>query len=221
MLNEVVSSVPIEVLTVKQDRGQDSTVQVFEEVRVSWPQDIKVLRFVSDQSLNVNSDRAWNVHKAIDNYAKPLGFDTNRVKPDKNELTASYNPTFHSHMAEFQLREQVKTDARYQAKRDANAEQQNIINRQYGIAIRQLKNLITELERRNHQELDALNQELIDTQIEILQGLDIPEVLTEQHKRFLLEPNYPIDQVKMDAYAEYGQRGKLPTDLNSILSLLN
>ena len=210
----------VETLVIKQARGQDSTVQVFSEVQRSWPRDKKALRFVSDQSLNVNSDRACSVLEAIENYAKPLGYDTQSSKPDKNEWIVTYDENFHSRMVEFQLREQVKADNRYQAHRDANIQQRDTINREYGIAIRQLKNLVTELEKRNRQELDALNGELIATQLEVLNGLDISAVLTYQHKKNLFEPSYPIDRVSMDAYADYGQRGNLPTSLDSALELL-
>lgn len=217
----------VDTFTVKQERGQDSTVQVFEEWHKSWPCDKRAFRFVSDQSLASNSDRAWKVEKAIENYAKPLGFDTNRNKPEKNEWLVYYDENFHSHMNEFKLRTEIQNHPTYQAKSQEALERRDAINREYGVAIRQLKNLVSALEARNQKELDNISQELIATQLQILNSLEIPEVLGEQDRKFLFEPNYPITRVEMDHYDNYGQgyfaqdNGKLPDNLNSIMTLLD
>lgn len=224
---QVISSQFVESFTVSQERGQDSTIQVFEEVYKSYPRDTKALRFVSDQSLASQSDRAWNVEKAIKDYAHPKGYDTSRyAQKEKNEWTVFYNANFHSHMEEFRLRESIKADPNYKVKVADNLIAADKINREYGIAIRQLKNLVVALEKRNQEELDQLNEELIAVQKDILSKLEISNVLNEQDKKFLFEPNYPIDQVKIDSYNNYGQgyvpqgNAKFPTDLNSIMSLL-
>lgn len=215
----ITSAVPVDTFTVKQERGADSTVQVFQEVEPSWPIDRKILRFVSDQSLTSNSDRAWTVEKEIKEYARTRGFDIS--KAEKNEIKAVYNPSTHSSYCEYQVRQQIISDPRYQAKVGEAEQRRDAINREYGIAIRQLKNLVFALENRNRQELDVLKDELIATQLEVLQGVEIPEAINEQHRKFLFEPNYPIAKMEMDSFAEYGQRGKLPTNLDAILALLN
>jgi hypothetical protein len=224
MLLKVTSQIPVDSFCVVQERGTNSTVEVFEEVYADYPRDKKALRFVSDQSLTSNSDRAWNVTKAIENYAKPKGFDTSRYtqSPNKNELIAFYDASFHSHMVEFQLREQIKSDERYQAQVIQAKQLETSLNQEYGSVIRQLKNLISKLEKRNQQELESINHKTIAVQLEILQDLDIPEFMDEQHKKRLFEPNYPIDQVQFDHYSDYGQGyDKLPDDLDSILALLD
>lgn len=228
MLNQVISSQFIESFTVSQERGQSSTVQVFEELYKNYPRDTKALRFVSDQSLASQSSRAWNVEKAIENYARPKGYDANdKSGKRKNEWLVFYDAYFHSHMEEFRLREAVKNSPAYKVKVADNTTAADTINREYGIAIRQLKNLVTALEKRNQEELDRLNQELIAVQKDVLNRLEISEFLNEQDKKFLFDPNYPIDQVKIDSYNNYGQgyvpqsNAKFPTDLNSIMCLLD
>lgn len=219
MIVSITSDVPVDSFIVKQERGQDSTVEVYQEMQPSWPIDKKILRFVSDQSLTSNSDRAATVEHAIKEYARPRGFDVGR--PEKNEIVAVYNPSTHSSYCEYQIRQQITADTRYQAKVSESEQRRDAINREYGIAIRQLKNLAFALEERNRKELDVLKKELIATQLEILQDIEVPEVITEQHRKFLFEPSHPIAQMQMDNYAEYGQRGKMPADLDSILALLD
>lgn len=219
MIVSITSNVPVDTFIVKQERGQDSRVEVYEEMQPSWPIDKKILRFVSDQSLTSNSERAFVVEHAIKEYARPRGFDVG--KPDKNEIVSVYNPSTHSSYCEYQVRQQVTADPRYQDKVKDAEQRRDAINREYGIAIRQLKTLVFALEERNRKELDVLKQELIATQLEVLQDIEIPEAINEQHRKFLFEPSYPIAKMEMDHYADYGQRGKLPTDLNSILALLD
>ena len=223
MLLKVTSQIPVDSFCVVQERGQNSTVEVFEEVYTDYPRDRKAMRFVSDQSLASNSERAWNVEKAIKEYAHPKGFDTSRyTERTKNEWIVYYDASFHSSMVEFQLREQIKTNERYQVQITQAKQLEATLNQEYGKYIRQLKNLICKLEKCNQQELENINQQTISVQLEILQGLDIPEFLDDQHKKRLFEPNYPIDQVQFDHYSNYGQGyDKLPNDLDSILSLLN
>lgn len=208
-----------DTFTVKQERGQDSLVEVYQEMRPGWPIDKKILRFVSDQSLTSNSERAYNVEHAIKEYARPRGFDVGR--PEKNEIIAVYNPSTHSSYCEYQIRQQIIADDRYQAKVSEAEQKRDAINREYGIAIRQLENLVFALKGRNQKELDVLKKELIATQLEVLQDIEVPEVITEQHRKFLFEPSHPIAQMQMDSYTDYGQRGKLPTGLDSILALLD
>jgi len=219
MIVSVTSDVPFDTFTVKQERGHDSMVQVYQEIQPGWPIDKQILRFVSDQSLTSNSERAGTVEHAIEEYARQRGFDIGR--PDKNEIVAVYNPSSHSSYCEYQIRQQITADVRYQVKVTEAEKRRDDFNREYGIAIVQLKNLVFALEKRNRKELDTIKQELITTQLKVLQDIEIPEVLNEQHRKFLFEPSHPIAQMQMDNYADYGQRGKLPDDLNKILDLLN
>lgn len=227
MPSQVISSEFVDSFIVSQGKGQDSTIQVFEEVYKDWPRDKKALRFVSDQSLASQSDRAWNVEKAIKDYAHPKGYDTTRYTlREKNEWVVYYDANFHSHMEEWKLREQVKASPSYKVRVADNLIAKDAINRKFGVPIAQLKNLIFLLEKKNREELDELNTALIDTQLEILAGLEIPETLNEEDKKSLFAPHYPLEKMEMDHYTNYGQgyaaqgNGKLPTNLEEILGLL-
>ena len=207
----------METFIVKQERGQDSYVEVYSDLVKSWPHDKQALIFTSEQSMTTNSERAWNVCKAIEGYATERGYRKQEIA--KNQAIYIYDASHHSNILEYQLREQVKADTRYQAKLDANRQIADTVNREYGVAMQQLKNLVKLLEDKNRAELKQLNQELIATQLEILSEMDIPNEINEANRMRLFEPSYSMQDMEIDHYRTYTK--ELPTSLDSILSLLD
>lgn len=209
--------------TVKQQKGKDSTVKIRKVTMTGWPEDKKILIFETDQSLSSQSDRAWNVHKAIENYAHPKGYHLDQTHPKngKHELVFVYNAHHHSTSGEFEIRTKVQNDERYQDAAEVAKQKQYEINSIYGVAIRQLKNLTFALEKKNDEELERIKQELIDIQVSLVQEIDIPEYVQDFERKRLLEPNYPYTEIKADnTYNYHGQRDIFPDSINRMLKLL-
>lgn len=207
--------------TVKQDKGKDSLVEITETIITGWPRDRKALIFTTDQSLQSTSDRTWNVAKAIKDYANPLGYQHSKSLDEKYSVTFIYDESFHSGQVEFAIRKQVQADSRYQKASEVALQSRDDVNKRYGTAIRQLKNLIYKLEQQNQNELHKIKTELIQTQVEIVNELGIPPEVNEHHRKFLLEPHYPYTKIDTDSYDYYGQKDVLPDgDINWMLELV-
>lgn len=208
------------VFTVSQSKGKDSTVTVTPDTRRSWPEDKQVLIFETDQSLESQSDRAWNVLKAIEGYANPKGYQHNKALDEKFEITFEYDAHHHSLQGEFQIRQQIIDNDCYKSAAAEAGQERDKINQEYGVAVRQLKNLITVLEKRNREKLDTVKQDLIQAQIQLIQEIDIPDHVAEHERKRLLEPSHPYIKIERDAYQSYGQDGVLPDSLDWMLELL-
>jgi len=202
---------------VKQNTGKNSTVEVEEIVIPAYPKSKKGLKFTTDQSLNSGSDRAWNVEKAIKDYANSRGYAQQTGLDTKFERVYVRD----GHMIEYNIRQGVKSDSRYQdAEQDALGKCSKV-NEKYGVAIRQLKNLISKLENKNREELSKVREELIQVQVSVACEIGIPNDLDDHHKKTILEPSFPYIPIDRDSYAYYGQENVLPDgDINWILELL-
>lgn len=199
--------------TVEQKTGQNSLVTVYEETNYHPTR----LRFETGQVLDSQSDRAWNVNKAIKDYALERGY---RIETTyKYEVIAVYDKDLHSHVETWKVKETIQSDPRYQeAARAAEAERDRI-NREYGRAIRLLKNLVFALEECNRKELERIAAGLVAVQTEVAGGLAVPAVVDDlDRKQF---EHWPLVKIERDSYAGYGvKQGELPAELDSILALL-
>lgn len=189
--------------TVQQEKGKDSTVEIYQVTIQDWPRDKQALVFVTDQSLQSNSERTWNVEKAIENYAHPKGYQRDKSFDEKNKLTFIYSPEFHSGQIEFSIREQIKNDERYKSAASDAIQETNYINSKYGEAISQLKDILHQLEEKNRNELKQVAQDLIQTQVLIANEIDIPNELLEHHRKFIFDPSHPYIKLEMDHYRKY------------------
>lgn len=201
--------------TVEQKTGQDSLVTVYEETNYLGYQ--MRLRFETDQILTSQSDRTWNVNKAIRNYAQERGYRIETT--DKHEAIAVYDKDPHGHVETWKVKKAIQSDPRYQEAARAAEQERDKINGDYGRAIRLLRNLIFALEERNRKELDRITAGLVAVQVEVVQGLTIPTVVNDlDRKQF---EYWPLVKIEADHYANCGvKQGELPAEFDSIMALL-
>ena len=205
----------LDQFTVPQEKGKDSQVSVFEFEVEGWHTSKPALRFETDQSMQSNSVRAGEVETAIDNYAMQRGYRLQ--KPfEKFEVIAVYDTDFHSSVATANLRKQIVSHPRYERAIAATRQEKNQILAKYGRQIDQLKELISCLEKREAVELEAVKQNIISDQIEILNTLDIPEIINERDMRWLKKP---IEKIEHDHYKQYHR--KIPANAEQIIELLD
>lgn len=201
--------------TVEQKTGQDSLVTVYEETNYLGYQ--MRLRFETDQILTGQSDRAWSVNKGIKDYAWKRGYQVKTT--NKYEAIAVYDKDLHSHVETWKVKEAIQSDPHYQEAARASEQERDRINREYGRAIRLLKNLVFALEERNRKELEHITARLVAVQVEVAQGLTIPTVVNDLDREQF--NHWPLAKIEMDHYASYGiEQGELPADLAPILALL-
>jgi hypothetical protein len=198
----------IDKLTVKQSKGKDSIIEVHETTIKSWPDDKHAFVFITDQSLSSQSDRAWNVHRAIKDYADSRGYQHNNRFDEKNKLTYIYDHNYHSKMIEFRIREQVKNDERYKSASGDAIQEMKHINQEYGSIINELKRIARQLEEENRAKLQQIKDNLIETQVSIISKIGIPKQVTEHDKKFMLKPKYPYITIEIDHYKSYSKPTK-------------
>jgi hypothetical protein len=188
---------------VKQEKGKDSEVEVFEITINSFPRNKQALVFTTDQSLFSQSDRAYNVQKAIDEYASPKGYRRDSSFDEKNKQVHVYSQDHHSLMTEFAIREQVKADPRFISAASDAVQEMHYINNEYGSLINKLKSIVNKLENENRDKLKQIAQELIQTQVLIVKEVDIPDYVLEHHRKFLLEPHHPYHIIERAQFTNY------------------
>lgn len=203
-----------DTITVPQEHGKDSIVEVSEEVRDGWPDPVRLLHFYTSQSLTSQSGRAWNVNKAIENYCKERGYVIEQE--NQHSATARYDSRAHSQQAWHTLQQLIKNSRRYIEAKAIADEKAEGIQVSYGQACGMLKNLVRELERRAQTELDAIATGPADAQRAILSELDLPSHLS-QHDLDSLER--PLYRPTLDHYRNFAIG--LPNDLDTILALLD
>ena len=202
--------------TVPQETGLDSTVTVSSHTG-SEGQHVTYLNFVTNQSLLVNSNRAWNVCKAIKDYAYQRGYRIDDKDFNKFEAIATYDPSLHSHVEIDKVRDQVKADPHYQKAAQLAEAQAQTINKEYGRATRLLKNLAKALENRQRLELKRVGVQLSVVQREIMDNLFVPPEVNEQDRGRL---DKLFVQLEVDHYGRCGiEFGELP-DGETLLDLL-
>lgn len=204
----------IDSFVVKQERGQDSWVNVEEGFIYGYPNDKKTLVFITEQSLHSNSDRAWNVEKAIEQYANEQGYEVQKPYEDKFKVVAIYSEDHYSRMLAYKLREEIKKhpvflDASEEAKAEADR-----LDKEYGKHIADLKYLIYLLEKSLDKKLKEIATLLVNEQIEIIEELG-SDGIKDYH---LFADKHPLVEIKPHYYKTSND---IPDSLDDILPLLD
>lgn len=201
-------------ITVTQEHGQDSIVEVSEEMRDGYPSPVRLLHFYTSQSLTSQSGRAWNVYEAIKSYCRERGYSI--IDSNQHSVTAQYDPRAHSQQAWYELREQIQSDPRYSVALTYAKEDAAKVQATFGPVISQVKNLLHALEHRTYAEYKEIQECLAQVQHEVLDDKELPTHLNNPDRESLERPLY---QLAFDHYQRYGDG--LPDDLDSILGLLD
>ena len=203
----------MEQLTVPQEHGKDSVVDIREEMREAYPRPVPVLSFYTDQSLASNSGRAWNVRKAIKDYCLERGYRiTNETQ---HEIIAQYDPRQHSYCALDSLRKGIQEDERYVRALTAGKREVAKIQDTYGPAITTLKAMIRTLETDARVKLGRVADEVAWVQNSVIADQTFPSHLLPSEQEML---HRPLFQPELDHYARY----RLLADLSAseILGML-
>ena len=201
-------------LTVPQEHGKDSTVEITEDIQNGYPGPTRILRFYTDQSLASNSGRAWNVRKAIEDFCNKRGY---RITDEsQHEITAAYSAQAHSYRALDSLRKAIQADARYERALTDGKKAAQDVQGSYGPAIAQLNALILALKTRARSEFATVTKEIGWVQNSVIADLELPPHLLPADQEALHRPLY---QPEFDHYARY-QTDLDNLDLDSIMALL-
>lgn len=204
-----------EQIIVKQSRGKDSTIEVFQETRDTYAGPVLFLIFESDQVLDTGSGRSWNVDETIKNYCRKRGFKLGH-RNGKYRIEAQYSHREHSNYLSYKLKDQVKNNERFANAVEQAHQIETALNDEYAPAIAQLKHLVFVLERKLNDKLGIQRRALKDLQAQILQEIGIPAEVTSQEREFLLQPYHPLVEIK----TRRDMSDEIPEDFDAILELL-
>lgn len=203
----------MEQLTVPQEHGKDSVVDVREEMREAYPRPVPVLSFYTDQSLASNSGRAWNVRKAIKDYCLERGY---RVTGEsQHEIIAQYDPRQHSYCALDSLRKDIQKDERYVRALAHGKSEATRIQGIYGPAITTLKAMIRTLEADARAKLARAADDVAAVQNSIIANQTFPPHLLPSEQEML---HRPLFQPEIAHYARYQPLANFSAD--EILDML-
>lgn len=187
-------------LTVTQEHGEDSVVEISEGTRDSHPAGtlIRTLEFYTRQSLTTQSGRAWNVRHAIEEYCRERGYVI--CQTNEHTVSAYYSRSTHASHAVDSLRRAITDDPRYEAALSDAMQRQSAIRAKYQPAIAQLHNLIHAVEVRADAMLKEVTDELRDTQATVLSELELPDYLGRDDLESLARP---LQRFSLDPYRRY------------------
>lgn len=209
-----------DIIIVKQERGEDSTVKIFAETRDIFAGSQSFLRFESDQILTSQSDRCRKVAAAIETYCLERGYVYRSDNLKKYTTECRYSSQHYSRMLTHKIEKAVRKDSRYIA---ASAQTQEIaiaLNDEYCREINLLKNLVFALEKKLDTELQKERDALRDLQVELVQEMDVPVQVNDFDRDRLFKPRYPLANIKQDRYAGRMRREELPpSDISEILEM--
>ena len=203
-----------DILTVPQEHGKDSLVEVTEDLQDGYPYPTRILRFYTDQSLASNSGRSWNVKKAIENYCKERGYRI--MDESQHEIIAAYNAQDHSYQALYSARQVIQADARYDIALAEGKRMAADIQAVYGPAVAQLKELARVLKAKARAEFANVTEYVGGIQNLVASDLDLPPHLLPSDQESLHRPLY---QPEFDHYARY-KTNLDDLDIDSIMALL-
>jgi rRNA maturation protein Nop10 len=205
----------MDTIIVKQERGKDTTITVFEDGRPGYAGPVSWLVFESDQKLNTGSNRAWEANEAIKSYCSVRGYKPVGL-PGRFSVQARYSRQRHSGMTTHKLIKRIKADPRFDAAVKSARLVEYDLNNEYAPAVAQLKQLAFELEQRLDERLEQERIILKKLAIELAQEFGIPDVVLKQDRRCLLEPYHPLTEIKADRRMTQ----ELPSDFDAIMRLL-
>lgn len=200
-------------IIVNQERGSNSVVWITEDVIPGYPSDQKTMVFETDQSLKSASDRAWNVEKAIEQYAFNRGYETQKPY-GKFKVIAIYSEDCHSRMLANKLKEQIKETPTFLAAAESAKAEANQLNKEYGRYINELKHLVYLLEQALDAKLKAVAAELVEKQKQLIDEFG-SEGIKDYH---LFGDKHPFTEIKPTHY--YKTSDNIPDDFDKILDLL-
>lgn len=206
-------------ITVAQERGKDSTVEVFEEVRDAFAGPQSFLCFFSDQALTTGSGRALEVNEAIEAYCVERGYRLG--EQSKYQIEARYDVRQHSATETFKIETAIRKDPRYMAVVEQAQAAAAVLNSEYGDKILQLKNLVRTLEQKLNGELQKERDRLLALQVTIVQETELPQHVSIGDTKRLLEPKHPLVRLQYDRSIRHAEHyGLPPSDISEILEMV-
>jgi len=185
-------------ITVKQEHGKDSIVEIREDIQDSYPTPIRILSFYTNQSLVSNSGRAWNVRKAIEEYCREHGYRP--WEETQHEIKAVYNAQDHSHHALDSLRKNIRENPQYQSALKDGKFRASKVQDTYGPAIAQLNEMIHALKAQVREKMAEIAADVTDAQAQAITGVQRPPHLLDRDYELLFRPLF---QPEFDHYARY------------------
>jgi len=203
-------------ITVEQNRGKDSTIEIRQETRNTFTGPTNYLIFHSDQALDTDSNRAWNVNDAIKKYCWQRGFQLPRKPERKYQTAAHYDRAHHSMVLKFGIQQQIEDDDRYALASAQARKRAEELGEKYSLAIAQLKHAAFVLSQQLESELKLERKRLKKLESKIVNETKKPVAMLDADYERLLDPFHPLTRIEVRSKTTR----ELPDSFDAVLALL-